>query len=41
MNYPVQAMRDGQAQVANEEELQRELSANIWEPLYVPYQFKS
>jgi malate dehydrogenase (oxaloacetate-decarboxylating) len=32
-----QAIRDGQAQVAGEEELDRELAANIWEPVYVPY----
>ena len=36
-----QAMLDGQAQVASEEELQRELSANIWEPVHVPYELKS
>jgi malate dehydrogenase (oxaloacetate-decarboxylating) len=35
-----QAMLDGQAQVAGEEELDRELEANIWEPVYVPYEFK-
>ena len=33
-----QALLDGQAQVANEEELDRELQANIWEPVYVPYE---
>jgi malate dehydrogenase (oxaloacetate-decarboxylating) len=33
-----QAMLDGQAQVADEEELERELTANIWEPVYVPYE---
>jgi malate dehydrogenase (oxaloacetate-decarboxylating) len=33
-----QAMLDGQAQVANEEALERELEANIWEPVYVPYE---
>ena len=32
-----QAIRDGQAQVADEAELDRELEANIWEPVYVPY----
>lgn len=32
-----QAMRDGQAQVSDEDSLNRELEANIWEPLYVPY----
>jgi malate dehydrogenase (oxaloacetate-decarboxylating) len=36
-----QAMLDGQAQVANEEALERELGANIWEPVYVPYELKS
>ena len=33
-----QAIRDGQAQVAGEEGLMRELAANIWEPTYVPYE---
>jgi malate dehydrogenase (oxaloacetate-decarboxylating) len=32
-----QAIRDGQAQVADEDALSRELQANIWEPVYVPY----
>lgn len=36
-----QTMLDGQAQVANEEALERELEANIWEPVYVPYELKS
>jgi malate dehydrogenase (oxaloacetate-decarboxylating) len=36
-----QAIRDGQAQVADEAELDRELQANIWEPIYVPYEFKN
>jgi malate dehydrogenase (oxaloacetate-decarboxylating) len=35
-----QAMRDGQAQVADEQALDRELDANIWEPVYVPYELK-
>jgi malate dehydrogenase (oxaloacetate-decarboxylating) len=35
-----QAMLDGQAQVANEEALERELQANVWEPVYVPYELK-
>ncbi len=35
-----QAIRDGQAQVAGEHELERELEANIWEPVYVPYERK-
>ena len=33
-----QAIRDGQAQVADEDALNRELQANIWEPVYVPYE---
>src|SRR3984885_12211088 len=36
-----QAMLDEQAQVANEEALERELQANVWEPVYVPYELKS
>ena len=36
-----QAIRDGQALVANEDALNRELQANIWEPVYVPYERKS
>jgi malate dehydrogenase (oxaloacetate-decarboxylating) len=32
--------RDGQAQVADEDALNRELEANIWEPAYVPYERK-
>lgn len=35
-----QAIQDGQAQVADEAELGRELTANIWEPAYVPYERK-
>jgi malate dehydrogenase (oxaloacetate-decarboxylating) len=35
-----QAIRDGQAQVANEDALSREVQANIWEPVYVPYELK-
>ena len=35
-----QAIRDGQAQVADEQSLNRELDANIWEPVYVPYEYK-
>jgi malate dehydrogenase (oxaloacetate-decarboxylating) len=35
-----QALRDGQAQVADEDALNRELQANIWEPVYVPYELK-
>jgi malate dehydrogenase (oxaloacetate-decarboxylating) len=35
-----QAIHDGQAQVAGEQELKRELRANTWEPVYVPYQRK-
>jgi malate dehydrogenase (oxaloacetate-decarboxylating) len=33
-----QAIKDGQAQVADEDSLNRELQANIWEPVYVPYE---
>ena len=33
-----QAIRDGQAQVAGEKELEREIDANVWEPLYVSYE---
>lgn len=33
-----QAIQDGQAQVADEDALGRELQANIWEPVYVPYE---
>ena len=32
-----QAIQDGQAQIADEDSLGRELQANIWEPAYVPY----
>jgi malate dehydrogenase (oxaloacetate-decarboxylating) len=35
-----QALQDGQAQVADEESLERELQANIREPVYVPYERK-
>ena len=35
-----QAIRDGQAQVADEDALNRELEANIWEPVYLPYERK-
>ena len=35
-----QALKDGQAQVADEAELLREVNANIWEPGYVPYELK-
>ena len=35
-----QAIRDGQAQVTDEDALNRELQANIWEPVYVPYEPK-
>lgn len=33
-----QALKDGQAQIADEAALERELQANIWEPVYVPYE---
>jgi len=35
-----QAIKDGQAQVADEDALNRELQANFWEPAYVPYERK-
>jgi malate dehydrogenase (oxaloacetate-decarboxylating) len=35
-----QAIQDGQALVVNEDVLNRELEANIWEPAYVPYERK-
>jgi malate dehydrogenase (oxaloacetate-decarboxylating) len=35
-----QAIKDGQAQVADEGALNRELEANIWEPVYLPYERK-
>jgi malate dehydrogenase (oxaloacetate-decarboxylating) len=35
-----QAIRDGQAMVVNEDALNREIQANIWEPAYVPYERK-
>jgi malate dehydrogenase (oxaloacetate-decarboxylating) len=36
----LQAIKDGQAQVANVDALNRELDDNIWEPQYVPYERK-
>jgi malate dehydrogenase (oxaloacetate-decarboxylating) len=36
-----QAIEDGQAQVTDEVNLERELQANIWEPVYVPYERES
>jgi malate dehydrogenase (oxaloacetate-decarboxylating) len=35
-----QAIQDGQAQVADEAALKRELQANVWEPVYLPYERK-
>jgi malate dehydrogenase (oxaloacetate-decarboxylating) len=35
-----QAIQDGQAQVASEDSLDREIQANIWEPVYAPYERK-
>jgi malate dehydrogenase (oxaloacetate-decarboxylating) len=35
-----QAIQDGEAQVPDENALNRELDANIWEPLYEPYERK-
>src|SRR5277367_4403679 len=34
------AIQDGQAQVPDEDALIREVDANIWEPVYVPYDHK-
>jgi hypothetical protein len=31
-------MRDGDAQVADEASLEREIEENIWEPVYVAYE---
>ena len=36
-----QAIQDGQAQVKDEDALNREVAANIWEPVYVPYEPKA
>jgi malate dehydrogenase (oxaloacetate-decarboxylating) len=33
-----QAIQDGQSRLADEDSLDRELQANIWEPVYVPYE---
>jgi len=33
-----QAIRDGCTQVVDEESLRDELDANIWDPVYVPYE---
>ncbi len=33
-----QAIQDGQAQIDGEEALEQEITANIWQPEYVPYQ---
>lgn len=35
-----QAIQDGQAQVSDESELERELRSNRWEPVYLPYERK-
>jgi len=35
-----QAIREGQARVADEDALSRELEANIWEPVYARYELK-
>jgi malate dehydrogenase (oxaloacetate-decarboxylating) len=35
-----QAIQDGQAQVGGEAALEREVQANIWEPIYAPYERK-
>ncbi len=34
----MQAIQEGQGQVTGEDVLERELQANIWEPVYVPYE---
>ena len=34
----LQAMRDGEAQVLDEDTLKQEIQANIWQPEYVPYE---
>jgi malate dehydrogenase (oxaloacetate-decarboxylating) len=31
------ALQDGEAQITDEDMLERELESNIWEPVYVPY----
>jgi len=36
----MQAIKDGQSEVADEDALQRELEAIIWEPVYRPYERK-
>jgi malate dehydrogenase (oxaloacetate-decarboxylating) len=36
----IEAMRDGQAQVSDQTELEATLAANVWEPVYVPYKLK-
>ena len=36
-----QAIQDGQAQIVGEDSLDRELQANTWEPVYVPYERKA
>jgi len=36
-----QAFRDGQAQVADEDALKREIRRNFWEPVYGPYRRKA
>ena len=33
-----QAIQDGQAQIGGEVELEREIEANVWEPVYVAYE---
>jgi len=36
----LQAIKDGQSKLRDEDELNRQLEANIWEPVYVPYERK-
>jgi malate dehydrogenase (oxaloacetate-decarboxylating) len=35
-----QAIEEGQSQLPDEDALDRELQANTWEPVYVPYERK-
>ena len=32
------ALQDGEAQIPDEDSLERELFTNIWEPVYIPYE---
>ncbi len=35
-----QAIKDGQAQIDSEESLAWEIQANVWQPAYIPYEYK-